>query len=103
MTTSEPTTGEIVRLLRMCAATCEGDCYCYDNRDVCAAVLKKGAADRLEIQEREIECLQGEMFANALESAERIATLTARAEQAEAKVKAYEKRVDKHNESYRTY
>ena len=62
MTTSEPTTGEIVRLLRMCATTCEGDCYYYDNRDACAAVLKKDAADRLESQEKTIATMRGDNF-----------------------------------------
>ena len=46
------------------------------------------AADRLESQEREIEELKSEAIVNALENAERIANLTARAEQAEAREKA---------------
>ena len=43
------------------------------------------ASDRLESQEREIEELKAEAIVNALENAERIANMTARAEQAEAR------------------
>lgn len=93
MTTSEPTTGEIVRALRCMAydTECKDFRYKYPvgNVILCDHEQMNGnAADRLESQEWEIERLQGEMFVNALESAERIAALTARAEQAEAREKA---------------
>lgn len=94
------TTGEIVRALRFCGddnTTCVECVYTSINADGgCFSELSNIAADRLESQEWEIERLQGEMFANALESAERIATLTARAEQAERErdaAKAYMKRL----------
>ena len=71
MNTNEPTTGEIVRALRE-------DCNVLDYN-----VDKFAAADRLEIQEREIEELKSEAIVNALDNAERIANLTDRAESAE--------------------
>ena len=93
MNTSEPTTGEIVRALRCISdnAECKDCRYKYPVGNVILCdheQMNENAADRLESLNREIECLQGEMFANALESAERIATLTARAEQAEARANA---------------
>ena len=85
MTTSEPTTGEIVRALRFCYESEEIECY------ECPCRVSGGAylchmdklADRFESQERENEELKAEAIVNALENAERIANLTARAEQAE--------------------
>ncbi|NCC04796.1 MAG: hypothetical protein EOM37_12340 [Proteobacteria bacterium] len=60
MTTSEPTTGEIVRSLVNCSDVsarkrpCGMDCYYFDKVAPCAETLYKLAADRLESQEREI-------------------------------------------------
>ena len=71
MERNEPTTGEIVRELRE-------DCNLLDDN-----TGKFAAAYRLESQEREIEELKAEAIVNALENAERIANLTARAESAE--------------------
>ena len=86
--TNEPTTGEIVRALR-----CDGDANnCVDCRYATyetATILcdqeqnVRDSADRLESQEREIEELKSEAIVNALDNAERIAELTARAESAE--------------------
>ena len=84
--TNEPTTGEIVRALRYCAdanSICGDACPAHINYAGCRTVLIKNAADRLENQEREIEELKADAFVNALENAERIAELTARAESAE--------------------
>ena len=84
MTTSEPTTGEIVRALRVCASieagvNCDACPYDKDECDgTCIDKLESSAADRLESQEREIEELKAEAIVNALENAERIANLTAR-------------------------
>ena len=86
MTTSEPTTGEIVRALRFCTgedSICGTACPAYSSEAGCRTVLMQNAADRPESQEREIEELKAEAIVNALEDAERIANLTARAEQAE--------------------
>ena len=83
---TEPMTEEIVKGLRNCANAdnpCTSECINLDMAGGCRDKMMNDAADRLESQEWEIERLQGEMFANALESAERIAALTARAEQAE--------------------
>ena len=86
MTTSEPTTGEIVRALRYCAdvnSVCGDACPAHLDEAGCRTVLMQNDADSLESQERENERVKGEMFANALEASERIANLTARAESAE--------------------
>ena len=88
MTTNEPTTGEIVRALRCVADATEcKDCrykYPVGNVILCDHEQMNGnAADRLESQEHEIEELKADAFVNALENAERIAELTARAESAE--------------------
>jgi len=91
MTTSEPTTGEIVRALRFCTgedSICGTACPAYSSEAGCRTTIMKNAADRLESQENEIEELKAEAIVNALENAERIANLTARAEQAEAREKA---------------
>ena len=94
MTTSEPTTGEIVRALRVCASieagvNCDACPYDKDECDgTCIDKLESSAADRLESQENEIEELKAEAIVNALENAERIANLTTRAEQAEAREQA---------------
>ena len=98
MTTSEPTTGEIVRALRNCAdATtkkkpCTPECYYFNRTECCAGSLYDNAADRLESQEQ------------------KIAALTARAEQAERERDSIEKslarRIMKHlsdNEFDSTY
>jgi galactokinase len=95
MTTSEPTTGEIVRALRSMQTsaqvvldsgfgTREGECdVVYRNR----RDLAKNAADRLESQERNIETLRAfhERYAEQTSKkyVEEICALTARAEQAE--------------------
>ena len=79
MTTSEPTTGEIVRALRFCYESEEIECY------ECPCRVSGGAylchmdklADRFESQERELSGISGELKA-----------MTARAEQAEAREKA---------------
>ena len=88
MTTSEPTTGEIVRALRCMAdnAECKDCRYKYPVGNVILCdheQMNENAADRLESQEQAIEELKSEAIVNALENAERIANLTARAEQAE--------------------
>ena len=91
MTTSEPTTGEIVRALRFCAGKdtiCGTACPAYLSEAGCRTTVMKNAADRLESQEQAIEELKSEAIVNALENAERIANLTARAERAEAREKA---------------
>ena len=72
---TEPTTGKIVRALKLKA---KYGLELPDNK-------YSEAADRLESQENEIEELKAEAIVNALENAERIANLTARAEQAEAR------------------
>ena len=105
---NEPTTAEIVKALR-----CEGDvdkckdCYFANTEPGCVLCsnqeIESLAADRLESQEWEIERLQGEMFANALESAERIAALTARAEQAERERDALVKSVDRLVEAWENF
>jgi hypothetical protein len=93
MTTSEPTTGEIVRALRSMQTsaqvvldsgfgTREGECdVVYRNR----RDLAKNAADRLESQERNIETLRAfhERYAEQTSKkyVEEICALTARAEQ----------------------
>ena len=116
MTTSEPTTGEIVRALRFCYESEEIECY------ECPCRVSGGAylchmdklADRLESQEQKLELLNGGDFdvidipaaLAYLESVEEILPhasalidliqslkgtaieLTARAEQAEAREKA---------------
>jgi phosphopentomutase len=104
MTTSEPTTGEIVRALRSMQTsaqvvldsgfgTREGECdVVYRNR----RDLAKNAADRLESQERNIETLRAfhERYAEQTSKkyVEEICALTARAEQAEKNRDIWEKK-----------
>ncbi|MEN6635997.1 MAG: hypothetical protein ABFC56_09110, partial [Clostridiaceae bacterium] len=102
MTTSEPTTGEIVRALRCVADDTEcKECrykYPVGNVILCDHEQMNGnAADRLESQEQAIEELKSEAIVNALENAERIANLTARAEQAERERDAARKDIDMTN------
>ena len=96
MTTSEPTTGEIVRALRYCAdvnSVCGDACPAHLDESGCRTALMQNAADRLESQEREIERLNEELeemqeAATVLHAANEthwtyIKELTARAESAE--------------------
>lgn len=78
---NEPSTAEIVRSLKACHMARCCDCTVCDPRH-CEGDVLDIAADRLESREREIEELKSEAIVNALENAERIATLTARAERA---------------------
>ena len=105
MTTSEPTTGEIVRALRFCTgedSICGTACPAYLSEAGCRTTIMKNAADRLESQERELSGITGELEQykkwhdesiatatnNIVELEHRVAALTARAEQAEARERA---------------
>lgn len=91
MTTSEPTTGEVVRALRCVADDTEcKDCrykYPVGNVILCDHEQMNGnAADRLESQEREIAELtasRDRMTDAVAELTMKVGELTARAEQAE--------------------
>ena len=61
MTTSEPTTGEIVRALRYCVGKdtiCGTACPAYLSEAGCRTTIMKNAADRLESQEHTIAGLE---------------------------------------------
>ena len=87
MTTSKPTTGEIVRALRYCAdvnSICGDACPAHLDEAGCRTVLMKNAADLLEGYKRVV-----------VDKDRTIAELTARAESAERErdaAKAYMKR-----------
>lgn len=87
MTTSEPTTGEIVRALRFCTgedSICGTACPAYLSEAGCRTTIMKNSADRLESQERELERLQ-----KTIDRKDAVCyALTDRAEQAEAREKA---------------
>jgi len=90
MTTSEPTTGEIVRALRYCVGKdtiCGTACPAYLSEAGCRTTIMKNAADRLESQERDLETLRAfhERYAEQTSKQYVVAVcgLTARAEQAE--------------------
>lgn len=60
MTTSDPTTGKIVRALRYCAdvnSVCGDACPAHLDEAGCRTVLMQNAADRLESQEQKMERL----------------------------------------------
>ena len=95
MTTSEPTTGEIVSALRFCTgedSICGTACPAYLSEAGCRTTIMKNAADRLESQERDLETLRAfhERYAEQTSKKYVVAVcgLTARAEQAEAREKA---------------
>ena len=78
--TNEPTTGEIVRALRYCAdvnSICGDACPAHLDEAGCRMVLMRNAADLLEGYKRVV-----------VDKDREIATLTARAESAEAREKA---------------
>lgn len=116
MTTSEPTTGEIVRALRYCVGKdtiCGTACPAYLSEAGCRTTIMKLADDRLESQERENERLNEELeemqeAATVLHSANEthwtyIKELTARAEQAEKERDAANERVTDYELSSRGF
>ena len=88
MTTSEPTTGEIVRALR------KGGCF-YG--------LSRLAADRLESQERKIADIENFHKEMLKDHKAHVAALTARAEQAEKERDAANERVTDYELSSRGF
>ena len=112
MTTSEPTTGEIVRALRCVADDTEcKECrykYPVGNVILCDHEQMNGnAADHLESQEREIETLRAfhERYAEQTSKQYVVAVcgLTARAEQAEKERDALVKSVDRLVEAWENF
>ena len=90
MTTSEPTTGEIVRALRYCTdenSICGTACPAYLSEAGCRTTVIKNAADRLESQERDLKTLRAfhERYAEQTSKQYVVAVcgLTARAEHAD--------------------
>ena len=103
MTTSEPTTGDVVRALRCMADDTEcKDCrykYPVGNVILCDhEQMNENAADRLESQERDLERFRAfhERYAEQTSKkyVEDICALTARAEQAERERDAFMKECD---------
>lgn len=86
MTTSDPTTGEIVRALRYCAdvnSICGDACPAHIDEAGCRTVLMQNAADRLESQEQTIKEQKYRLELLSLGIPVQMTELTARAERAE--------------------